>query len=129
MSRKLQNYEEWQTSEGREELGTQILLTYAMLRRLNREAIHKAFELARGAFVNVCLDKGRKPSTIMLTCEDIKDIDAKKLTLMIEADLAITPERFIGVVYAQARDFYNQVELWETKSLWQYIKHCWNRRV
>ena len=126
---KLQSYEEWLLSSGEtEELGVNTLFTFMLLKQLTDGAVDRTFEIMRDAFKGAFFEKGLKSKEMTFYAEDDPCLRARELGLLVKAEIGATPEEFVGVVYAQARDFYNQVEMWKNKSLWGYIKHWFVRR-
>ena len=126
-----QSYEEWLLTAGeKDDLGSTILVTYALLRDADKEKIADAtFRVVRDTFARALFEKGYEPHTIMFTTEFDPDMRAKEITSLVEASQGMSLENFAPVVYGQARDFYNQVLIWERKSLWQYIKWWLKRNV
>ena len=122
-------YEEWLLNQGEQnEIGLKCLITYQILRDRRKEVFDSMFNITKEAFEKTLFDKGHKPVAITFEREDDPTIRAREIIAIIDAQQGASLEEFAGVIYAQARDFYNQVQNWETKSLWQYIKWVFKRR-
>lgn len=121
--RKPQSYQEWLLTANKEDvLGAKMLLTFHLLKQIKRDGVQKAFEVAKDSFERALFDKGYIPKTIEFNFQDDIELRAKELTTIIDAQQGASLQDFAGVAYADAVNFYNQVGIWERKSLWQYIK-------
>ena len=130
MNIKLQSYEEWLAHAGeRQELGAKSLITYKLLQDAHKEAFEILFDITRDSFTKILFDSGVKPYTMVFNTEEDATIRVKELLTRIETYQGASLEDFAGMIYAQARDFYNQVKQWENKSLWQYLKWWFKRTL
>lgn len=125
---QLQSYEEWVLSAGMSnELGAKILITYSILRDAHKGVIDSAFNATKATFERVLFESGSIPQSIEYIKEDDAFLRAREITTLVCTYQGASLQEFAPVVYAQARDFYNQVEIWKGMSLWGYIKH-WIKR-
>ena len=141
MSKKPVSYEEWLLSAGEKnkrgrknkslkkgELGLKVLISYTTLQDVHREQfINSNSVIIRDAFQQALFENGYVPHSIEFSTENDPETRAKEVTAIIEISQGMSLKEFAPVVYAQAVDFYNQVQVWESKSLWQYIK-WWLKR-
>ena len=133
MIKSPQSYEEWLLTEDKaDELGLKLLVTYQMLRGLKDEMIDAFFKVTKEAFKRALIDKGYKPQSIVFEREDDLSIRARGINAFSGIYQGVGWEDYSGYIFANARDFYHQVKVWENKSLWQYIKwwviRKWNGR-
>ena len=128
--RQLQSYTEWLANAGKEEaqLGLQILLTHSILKDRHKNVTKAVFNTVMDSFERALFDNGSKPLSISFQTDYMADLKAKELSSFLETYQGASLENYAGKVFRDAEEFYNQVKVWENKSLWQYIK-WWFRRL
>ncbi len=120
---KPKTYEEWLlTANEPSQLGVQALITHSLLRDAHKKVLHATFKVFEDAFERTLFEKGLKPKSIAFHAEEDCLLKAKAITGLIETTQGATLEQFAPVIYKQASDFYNEIKVWENKSLWDYIK-------
>jgi len=123
------NYEEWLLTAGEEkEFGSKVLITDRLLRDAHSELFDSIWKLTRDAFQKVLFDNGVEPITVEFTKERDSSLRASEIYAIVDASQGASLEQYAAVISAQVRDFYGQVRIWESKSLWQYIKWWFQRR-
>ena len=124
------NYEDWLLDAGKEdELGQRVLITYALLQDQQKAAFDKLFEIVRDSFRIALFEYGYKPSCIEFNFENDCGLGAKELTSILDIYQGASLTEYAPFIFAHARDFYHQVKIWENKSLWQYIKWWFKRKL
>lgn len=124
-----QTYEEWLLTAGAGyTLGAKMLVSFSMLRDLHREHTDILFRPLKDAFDRALFEKGYRPHSIELSTENDISMRAKELIVFLEATQGSKPEEFLPVLYKQASGFFDEVQRWKNKSLWQYLKY-WAKRT
>jgi len=123
-----QSYVEWLEHAGQEnELGLKILLTSSLLRRLRKDAHKAMFAIMENAFEKALSDNGERPINLIVDYEKDLFMRAREVMVLIESVQGASLEEYSQTVFHHAENFYNQVKVWESKSLWQYIRWWFKR--
>ena len=120
---KLQTYEEWLLdSKETSELGVKLLVTSALLKETSGKLVETLFDAVRDAYKAVVFREGIEPLSIEFIGENDATMRGREISSLIKAQHGSSLQEYGGVIYTHASKFYNEVKVWENKSLWGYVK-------
>ena len=100
---------------------------YHMLMENERGHLNKIFNQARAAYEKLFLNSGHQIKELILYNREIPFDFSTMVNIVARSEPDLNLEGYASFMSGQARALYDRVQVWEQKSLWQYLKWWWVR--
>ena len=121
-------YTEWVSGKGEaSELVIKAIETDRILEEIPRVSAYLG-KLLGDALAKKLSETGHRFGEVKIATGRDWSSRANEYAVILESIQGDTPVEYLSLAYHAWQEEQRERVNWENKSLWEYIKHCWNRR-